>query len=195
MLVHADAVKTDHLFAVHQLWIKGEPGELRDELLAANLPLSRVDTIDDLRAGAIHEPVTYTFQYLVALSIFTGLIAVVGLLLYLESRTVAHRRAYVLLRRLGLRPAAHRWALLVELALPVLAGLAGGLALAHALAHTLGDAFDLNRGQPPGAILATPYLMIAVVSVTALVVAAGAATLAHRRIARANPAEVLRDTP
>jgi putative ABC transport system permease protein len=195
VLVHADAVRTDHLFAVHQLWIKGDPGELRDELLAANLPLSRVDTIDDLRAGAIHEPVTYTFQYLVALSIFTGLIAVVGLLLYLESRTVAHRRAYVLLRRLGLRPTAHRCALLAELALPVLAGLAGGLALSHALAYTLHDAFDLNRGQPPGAILTTPYLMIAVVSVTAFVVAVGAATLAHRRIARANPAEVLRDTP
>ncbi|MFS8480035.1 MAG: FtsX-like permease family protein [Micromonosporaceae bacterium] len=195
VLVHTDAITTDHIFAVHQLWIKGDPAELRDDLRTAGLPLTRIDTIDDLRAGALHEPVTFTFQYLVALSIFTGLIAVVGLLLYLESRTVAHRRAYVLLRRLGLRPAGHRWALLAELALPVLAGLAGGLALAHGLANALSDAFDLDRNQPPGAILATPYLMIAVVSVIALVIAVGAATFAHSRIARANPAEVLRDTP
>ncbi|HET6213499.1 MAG TPA: ABC transporter permease [Micromonosporaceae bacterium] len=195
LLVHRDVVKADSVLASHQLWIRGDPGTSLAQLSRMRLPLARVSTVDDLRVGSIHEPVTFTFQYLIALSVFTGLIAVVGLLLYLESRTAVHRRGYVLLRRFGLRPGAHRIALLGELGLPVLVGLGAGLVFAAGLAYGLGNAFEIDETEPPGAILVLPMAMVGVVCATAVVVAVGAASLAHRRIRRANPAEVLRDTP
>ena len=52
---------------------------------------------------------------------FPGLIGAVGLLLYLESRTTAHRRGYVMLRRMGLTPGVHRRALILEVGAPVAA--------------------------------------------------------------------------
>jgi len=195
VLVHRDLLGDDAASADRQLWIRGSPAQLRDAVVTAGLPIVRIATIDDLRTGSVHEPVTFTFQYLIALSVFTGLIAVVGLLLYLESRTAAHRRAYVLLRRLGLRAAAHRRALVLELGAPVLVGLLAGLILAGALAYGLNDVFELDPQTPPGTVLVLPVGMAGVIGAAAVVIALGAALLAHRRIRIANPAEVLRDTP
>jgi putative ABC transport system permease protein len=197
VLAHKDLLRSESLLplASPQLWIRGDPAEVRPVVTAARLPLVRISTIDDQRGGSVHEPVTYTFQYLIALSIFTGLIAVVGLLLFLESRTAAHRRAYVLLRRLGLRAGAHRRALIMELGAPVLVGLVGGLALAGGLAYGLGDSFEIDTDSPPGTLLALPVVMIAVICATAVGITLGAASLAHQRIRRARPSEVLRDTP
>jgi putative ABC transport system permease protein len=193
LLVHRDLVRAESPLASRQIWMRGDPTDSLAALTRLRLPLTRLTTVNDLRAGSVHEPVTFTFQYLIALSVFTGLIGTVGLLLYLESRTAAHRRAYVLLRRFGLRPGAHRAALLLELGVPVLIGLAAGLLFAAALAYGLGDAFEIDSAEPPGAILVLPKAMVAVVSATAVAVAVAAAALAHRRIRRANPSEVLRD--
>jgi putative ABC transport system permease protein len=177
-----------------QVWIAGDPRQTRTQITDAELPAARVATIDDQRAGAIYEPVTYTFQYLIALSVFTGLIGAVGLLLYLESRTTAHRRAYVMLRRLGLRPGAHRRALLLEVGAPMLAGLVTGLAAAVGIAYLLAAGFDLDPRRFPATLVEPPVGMAAVVAAAAVAIAVGASLLAHARIARANPAEVLRDT-
>jgi putative ABC transport system permease protein len=178
-----------------QIWVAGDPQRTAAEIGAAGLRPDRVASIDDHRVGTLYEPVTYTFQYLIALSVFTGLIGAVGLLLYLESRSVAHRRAYVMLRRLGLTPAAHRRALLLELAAPMAAGLAGGLIAAAAIAYALRSGFDLAPDRFPDTLLALPTGMAAVVTATAVGIATGAGLLTHARIARARPGEVLRDTP
>ena len=193
LLMHRDAVPPRSFDSGRQLWIRGDPAEIENTVAAAKVPLARLTSADDLQVGALHEPVTFTFQYLIALSVFTGLIAVVGLLLYLESRTATHRRAYVLLRRLGLRAGAHRRALIVELGGPVMVGLTVGLGLAVGLAYALAAYFEIDASRPPGAILVLPYPLAGVVASMALVVVTGAALLAHRRISRANPAEVLRD--
>jgi putative ABC transport system permease protein len=179
---------------VPQVWIAGDPQQTLVQVAQAGLPASRVVTIDEHRAGAIYEPVTYTFQYLIALSVFTGLIGAVGLLLYLDSRTTAHRRAYVMLRRLGLSAPTHRRALLLEVTVPMLAGLACGLASAIAIAYLLRSGFDLAPDRFPDTLVELPTTMAATVTAAAVTIAAGAALLTHARIARANPAEVLRDT-
>ena len=177
-----------------QVWIAGDPQATLAQIGEMPLPAARVVTIDDHRAGAVYEPVTYTFQYLIALSVFTGLIGAVGLLLYLESRTTAHRRGYVMLRRMGLTPGVHRRALILEICAPVLAGLAAGAAAAVAIAYTLRSGFDLNHRRFPDALVELPGTMAIIVVTTALGIAIAASLLAHARIARANPAEVLRET-
>jgi putative ABC transport system permease protein len=177
-----------------QWWIAGEPTETLATVAAAELPVTRVASIDDHRVGAVYEPITYTFQYLLGLSIFTGLIGAVGLLLYLESRTTAHRRAYVILRRLGLPAPAHRRALLLEICLPVGIGLIAGLGLAVTAAFALRSGFDVNPERFPSALLDLPATITLLISAATVTLAIGASVLAHARISRADPSEVLRDT-
>lgn len=176
-----------------QLWIHGDSEQALAELTDAHLMDARVNTVDQHRVGAVYEPVTYTFQYLIALSVFTGLIGAVGLLLHLESRTAAHRRAYVMLRRLGLPAGAHRRALLLEVGTPLLAGLAGGLTGALGISALLRAGLDVQPDRYPDAVLVLPIPVA--VTVTAVVVLFGLVSglLTHRRIHTANPAEVLRD--
>jgi putative ABC transport system permease protein len=198
VIIHDAALRaavTDRVFASFspQLWVAGDPDRTAAELAAAGLRPERVLDVDQRRAGALYEPVTFTFQYLIALSVFTGLIGAVGLLLYLESRTAAHRRAYVMLRRLGLRPAAHRRALLLEVGVPVAAGLTAGLTAAVGIAYALRSGFDLASDRFPDTLLALPVTTAAVVAGAALALAAGAGLLTHARITRSHPGEVLRD--
>jgi hypothetical protein len=117
----------------------------------------------------------------------------VGLLLYLESRAPAHRRGYALLRRMRLRPRAHRTALAVELTTPLIAGLIGGVALAAGIVQVLADEFEINPVMPPGTVVAVPYTVIAVTAATVAVIALLAVGYAQRRVGRATPAEVLRE--
>jgi putative ABC transport system permease protein len=194
VLVHRDALGADTRYAVPQLWVRGDPAQIRREAGAAHLPLTRIAGADEIYANTLFEPLTYTFDYLTALSLLTALIATVGLLLYLEGRAPLHRRAYVLLRRMGLPARAHRLALLGELAVPLSIGLFGGLALTAGFGQGLRDEFEINPSIPPPTVLAVPTGTVVLTVALVAIVALGGTGYAHRRVARANAAEVLRDT-
>lgn len=176
-----------------QLWIHGDAVQIRKKLAAANLPVSRVVVARDLYGDTVFEAVTYTFDYLAALSLLTALITAVGLLLYLESRAPAHRRGYALLRRMRFRPGSHRAALAVELSAPLGAGLLGGTALAFGIVAVLSDEFEINTTLPPGTVVAVPYPVLAATAAAVAVIALLAIGYAQRRVGRATPAEVLRE--
>jgi putative ABC transport system permease protein len=193
LLVTADAAPRLAERATTQLWVRGDPAEVRRAAVDAGLPLRRIQVADELYANTLFEPLTYTFDYLSALSLLTGLITTVGLLLYLESRAPVHRRGYALLRRMRLRPGAHRTALAVELTAPLLAGLAGGVVLAALIAAQLFPEFEINPALPPGTVVDVPLRAVVGTAVAVAVIALLAVTYAQRRVGRATPAEVLRD--
>jgi putative ABC transport system permease protein len=193
-VVATAALGKDTGYAVPQLWVRGDPTRIRAAALAAKLPVKRIEVAEDLYANTLWEPLTYTFDYLTALSLLTGIVTIVGLLLYLESQAPAHRRGYVLLRRMGLSARSHRRALLGELAAPLLAGLAGGLAVAAGLTALLGRDFEMNPTIPPDTVIDVPYPELALIAAAVVVVALFAASYAQRRIGRAKPSEVLRDS-
>ncbi len=178
----------------YQMWFRGDPTEIRAKLAAAKTPLTYIDSSDDLFVDTLYDPLTFTFDYLTWLSLLGGLVTMVGLLLYLEARTPRHRRAYVMFRRMGLRPRTHRGALLIEIGIPLIAGLIGGLILAAGLAKALSGNFDVDVSIPPGTILSIPVLAVILIGFAVLALAGLAATYAQLRIGRANPSEVLRDT-
>ncbi len=180
--------------AVVQLWIRGDPDRIRAVLNGTDLPIARVRVAADYYRGTIWEPLTYTFDYLTALSLLTGVVATVGLLLYLESRAPAHRRAYVLLRRMGLRPGAHLGAVVRELAVPMLTGLVGGLALAGGLVTAVQAEMEVNPDVPPATVLTWPVAPAGAITAAIAVTMLAAALYAQRRISRARASEVLRDT-
>jgi putative ABC transport system permease protein len=193
-LVPKSALGDDTQYATVQLWVRGDPAQIRAAALAAKLPIKQILLASDQYGNSQWEPLTYTFDYLTALSLLTGVVTLVGLLLYLESQAPSHRRAYVLLRRMGLKARSHRRAILGELALPLLAGLVGGVAVAGALTALLRGNFDLNPRQLPDTVVAVPYLPVALIAAAVVAIAVGATAYAQRRIGRARPSEVLRDT-
>ncbi|WP_203916584.1 FtsX-like permease family protein [Rugosimonospora africana] len=192
-LIPKAALGDDTQYAVVQLWVRGDPAQIQRAAKAANLPVKQILVAEDLYSNSLWEPLTYTFEYLTALSLLTGVVTLVGLLLYLESRTPWHRRSYVMLRRMGLTARSHRRAILGELALPLSAGLVGGIAVAAGLTAALSPNYDLNPDQLPDTVVAVPYLPVGLIAVAVVAVAIGAGGYAQRRIGRANPSEVLRD--
>jgi putative ABC transport system permease protein len=179
---------------VTQIWVRGDPRTIHDQAVAAGLPIGRVTVAGDLYANTVWEPLTYSFSYLTALSLLTGVVTVVGLLLYLEAQAPVHRRAYVLLRRMGLRARSHRRALAGEIGYPMVAGLLFGVAVAGALTWVLRSDIEMNPDVPPATIVAWPFAPVVLIALAVLLAMVGAIGYAHRRISRARPTEVLRDT-
>jgi ABC-type lipoprotein release transport system permease subunit len=159
----------------------------------ADIGLNGVNIAKDLYADTLFEPITYTFAYFVAIALLTGVVVAVGLLLYLESRTVAHRRAYVMLRRMGLKPRTHRAALLWELCGALGLGLGVAAATVAGLGIALRNSFDVNPLKQPGTVLTLPTPTVVVIVGCVALTAIAAALFAHARVARAKPSEVLRD--
>jgi putative ABC transport system permease protein len=192
MLVHKDTLGPAARWALPQLWISGDPATAAAELDRAGVAVQRLAQVSGTFGDSLYEPVTYTFQYLIAVNVFAGLVVAAGLLLYVEARTPIYRRGYVLLRRLGLRRRAHLAALLLETGLPMGVGLLFGLLLAAVAAWTSRADLDLAAGSPPGPLIAVPAGVLVAILGAVVVVAAGSGAFAQYRVARAKPGEVLR---
>jgi putative ABC transport system permease protein len=192
-VIRADALPDREIYRVPQLWMRGDPDRIVRVLAAEHLPIRNIEFARDQYAETVVEPLTYTFDYLGALCLVTGLVTLVGLVLYLESRAPRRRRAYVLLRRMSLPPGSHRRALLTEIGVPVFAGLLGGFVLTTGLTAVLSPEFEVNPAVPPGTVVDVPYPAGAAITGAVFVVAVVAVWYAQHRISRARPSEVLRD--
>jgi len=138
--------------------------------------------------------VGWSFAFLQALGVLIGLIAVAGMLLYLETRQRSRLAGYVLARRMGMARRSHGLSVLVELTSTLLVGaVVGGVlgVVAAALVHS-----DLNPlpDLPPGSVLTIPVLVVLVALAAAVMTAAGGSWWAQRAADRSSPALVLRGT-
>jgi putative ABC transport system permease protein len=124
--------------------------------------------------------------------VLTGLIAVGGLLLYLESRTRARVASYVLSRRMGLRRRSHLASLGAELGVLLGAGLLVGAGLAVAAAYAVHGRLDVAPALAPGPLMPVPIAALVGVAGAVLVVGALGATGAQVSADRVRPAEVMR---
>ncbi|MBK1782828.1 ABC transporter permease [Prauserella sp. ASG 168] len=180
--------------AQSQLWARGDPDEIVAAASAAGLPVSAVARAEDVQASGVYAGITYTFDFLAAVSLLTGVVIVVGLLLYLDARSRARRSASVLLRRMGVGAAAHWRALLLEVGGLLLAGFAAGTALAAVVIALTAADYDLDPGTAPGTLVAVPWPVVAVLAVATALTAVLASAAAQRAASAARPSEVLRDT-
>lgn len=134
----------------------------------------------------------WTFGFLQALGVLTGLITAGGLLLYLETRQRSRRAAYALSRRMGLSRAAHLGSLLAEVGGTLLGGLAIGVGLSFVAARLVYLRLDALPTVPPVPLLRAPVLALAGTVMAVLAVTWLAAWMAQRSADRTNLAEVLR---
>jgi putative ABC transport system permease protein len=178
---------------VSELWTDGSRSAAVQALTDAGGRISREVEPADVVSTANFLGITWTFGYLSALAVFVGVIAVGGLLLYLEARQRTRVSGYVMARRLGLSKGAHLRSMVVELGGVAAGGLVlGGLLAAGAVAVVY-RRLDVDLVRPPTPLLDVPWTAVALAVVVAAAVAVLAAVYAQRAADRADPASVLRE--
>jgi putative ABC transport system permease protein len=178
---------------VSELWTDGPQGPAVEALVAAGGKAPLTFSAADVFTAANFLGITWTFGYLSALAVFVGVIAVGGLLLYLEARSRTRVSGYVMARRLGLTRGAHLRSLAVELGAVALAGLALGAVLAAAAVAVVYRRLDVDLLRPPTPLLEVPWPAVAGTAAATVLVALLAALYAQRAADRADPATVLRE--
>ncbi len=173
-------------------WTDGDVAAAAQQLRDAGAVRVTSTEPADVQRAANVLGVTWTFGYLSALAVFSGVIGAAGLLLYLEARSRARVSGYVMARRLGLSRTAHLRSLVLELGGVAVAGvLVGGLLAVGAVA-AVHRRLDVDLVRPPTPLLDVPWPTVAGTAVASLAVAVLAALHAQRAADRADPATVLR---
>jgi putative ABC transport system permease protein len=177
-----------------ELWSPASPAQLKAALASAragsDVGLAR--TAHAERSTLTFESLSWSFAFLEALGILAGVMALVGLLLYLQARQQSREVAYALGRRMGMTSAAHRRSVISELG-----GMLGSAFVAGSLFAWVASLMVQGRLDPLPSLPPSPALRVpgAPIGLTAAALAAavvvGAAAV-QRRADRASVAEVMR---
>ncbi len=182
----------DDLQPQYELWVKGSPAPVVQALRRAGIFPATGITAAHVAATPGFLALSWLFGYLEALGALAGLLALVALVLYVESRQRAREVSYALAVRMGLTRGAHLLSVAVELAAMLLGAFVIGAVLAAAGSFTVHGKVDPLPQFPPGALFRLPGGLLAVLAGAVVVSAAGAAWIVQRRADRANVAEVMR---
>jgi putative ABC transport system permease protein len=193
--VYVAASALDRLGAdgfVTEAWLRGDRDATHAALDAAGTGFREVRTVAGIADRTAFRTVSWTFGFLQTIGLSAGLLVIGGLSVYLDARSRHRLLGYALMRRMGLRRAQHRQALAVELAASVLVGALVGLGIATAAAALACARIDPVPHYPPDPLLRFAVPILGSLAATTLLLTIVAVVLAHRRMDRDDPVEVLR---
>jgi putative ABC transport system permease protein len=185
------SLKTDP-FAVNEIWAKGEPEVVFDALDDARLLVEHSRTANAVREAPSLRSLSWTFGFLQALGLLAGSIALVGSVLYLQSRQQSREVSYALARRMGLSRASHRRAVAAELAAMLASSVLIGGVAALIAAWLVSGEIDPLPGLPPGTLFRVPMAVLAAAPLVLLLVSLVGAWSVQRRADKMNVSEVMR---
>ena len=174
------------------VWGKGPPAEVAEALRTSPLSPYYIQTTETFLADSDVAAETRTFSYLRALGIAAGLLAVVGLVLYLQARQRRTVVAAALSRRMGLGQASQALALSLELGAILLVATLVAVATSVTAARFVATKVDPLATFPPGPLFEAPFHLAWIAVLVLVVVAALGGALASRTAARTDFAEVMR---
>jgi putative ABC transport system permease protein len=175
-----------------QLWVKGDDERAAAALTASPVRPYQVLTSAEIRQNPSILSATRTFDFLRALGFAAGLLAVVGMLLYLQARQRGRVVSFALSRRMGLAGPVHVAALVLELGAMLLSSLAIGIALALVAARVVLGDVDPLADIPPDPLFSTPVSLLVATAIGLALVSVLGGLLASRAAERANVSEVMR---
>lgn len=175
-----------------ELWVRGRPEAIRDELLDAGIAFEEVRAVEEVADGSAFVTVSWTFGFLQSLGISAGVLVVGGVAVHLDARRRSRVLGYTFLRRMGLSARQHRRALQLELVASVAVGCWIGLAVAFAASSIAHAEIDPVPGFRPDPLHRPAAGLMVALAAGALVVAWVAARVAQRRTDRDDPVEVFR---
>jgi putative ABC transport system permease protein len=159
------------------VWVKGPPSEV-GRALTSLAPTYPPQTIDTFLRNPDVVLATRTFRFMRLIAVGAGVLAILGLLLYLQARQRSQVIASALARRMGFGRLAEWVSLCLELgAILAFAGLVGG-GVAVAAARPIVGHIDPLPNDPPSPIVAIPTgeILTAAGALVVLALAAGALT-------------------
>ncbi|MDQ3890020.1 MAG: hypothetical protein M3312_05655 [Actinomycetota bacterium] len=175
-----------------QIWVKGDPKKAIAALNASSVRPFPIVTAEEVRGTPSVAAVTNTFAFLKALGFGAGLLAVAGIVLYLQARQRGRAVSYALARRMGLTDGRHRRALALEVGTMLAVACVVGAALALVASRLVVADVDLQPSVPPRPLFAAPWRLLAATFFGLFVVAVLAAAVAHAVAKRANIGEEMR---
>jgi ABC-type antimicrobial peptide transport system permease subunit len=149
-------------------------------------------TTDQVKQSSQFLSLSWTFGFLQALGILTGLVALGGAVMYLEARQRSREVSYALSRRMGLTRGSHRRSIALELGSILVVSLVVGGLLSWVAAALVYRKLDPIPSVPPSPLLRLPVVLLAASFAVVLAAAWLGARRVQRAADRANVAEVMR---
>jgi putative ABC transport system permease protein len=175
-----------------QVWSDGSQPALEAALEADDQPAFAFLTAAELRDTPSYLSLTWTFGLMKALGLLIGAVALLGTLLYLQTRQRERQVSYALSRRMGLRRSSHRTAVGIELTAMLAVAVTSGATLALIAATAMHDRIQLFTEGDAVPLLRIPVLLVAAGVVSLLAFAWGAAWFVQRAADRMDVAQVMR---
>jgi putative ABC transport system permease protein len=166
------------------LWARGPSRPVEEAIAHSSLGADFLYSAGDVLHSQDVRETTRTYGFLRAIAIAAAALAVVALLLYLQTRQRSQVVGYALGRRMGLRPLDELLALAVEVAAMLLVAAVVGAVVAVAAAWPLVHHIDPLPQLPTTPSPVIPWLLIGIVAASLAVVSlllAGAALLSTSR--------------
>jgi putative ABC transport system permease protein len=180
------------LNASYRALASGDPGIARAFLVSSGAdPVTIIDARSRLDRPGFHA-LSWAFGFMEVLGIVTALVALIGLLLYLQARQRARILSYALTRRMGLTSGAHRAAVAAELAGLLVAALVIGSALSFAAVAVVYRRLDPLPNLPPSPIIRLPIALLGWAAIAVVACAWIGATIVQWRVGRADVGAVMR---
>jgi putative ABC transport system permease protein len=184
--------RTGPLGAQDEVWTREDPAAVLAVLREAGTVPGTVRTAGTVMRTPAFLAVSWTFSMLQALGILAGLVALIGLVLYVQARQRGRLVAYALARRMGLTRGAHLGSVALELAAMLLFSFALGTVLAVVTSSLVYRRLDPMPDIPPALQLRLPGAVLGLTLAGVGLAALAGALLVQRGADRANVAEVMR---
>jgi ABC-type antimicrobial peptide transport system permease subunit len=149
-------------------------------------------TADEARRDPSVTAFTRSFSFLEALGFAAGLLAVAGLLLYLQVRQRSRALSYALSRRMGLARTSQSLSLALELGAMLLAAFVVATVVSLAVARLVLTRIEPLASISPVPLFSAPVALLGATFFALLAAIVAGAWLATRSAEKENVAEVLR---
>ncbi|MGH2703178.1 MAG: hypothetical protein ACRDJ2_15555, partial [Actinomycetota bacterium] len=175
-----------------QVWGEGTPSEMRAALAEAGESVHTLVSAAELRDTPPFLALTWTFGLLEALGVLIGVVALVGMFLYLQTRQREQQVSYALGSRMGLERRSHRLSIGFEISGMLGASVILGLVLA--IIVTIPTTDHIQVFSDPGSVplVRIPGAALALAAAVALLAAWVGAWIVQREADRTDVAQVMR---
>lgn len=178
--------------ASYEAWARGDADVATAFLVSSGADPGSIQVASERLQTPGYRSLAWSFVFMELLGAVTAVIALIGLLLYLQARQRSRDLSYALARRMGLSSGTHLVAIAAEIAGLLVAAYLTGTALAITTAMLIFRRLDPLPDLPPAPILRPPTAMLAVVAVGIALCAWSGAWLVQRRAEQADVGAELR---
>jgi putative ABC transport system permease protein len=176
----------------YSVWVHGPVARAVDYVEGLGLSSTAVRTTAAFVGAPTFRAISSTFLFMELLGVLAAVVALLGVLLYLQARQHARLVSYAVSSRMGLSRGQHRGAVFLEIGSVLLASAVVGASLALAAGALLAPWVDPLPSLPPSPSFRPPLGLFAAVAFAVPVTGAIATFLVQRRADRSNVAEELR---